>query len=568
MDGDGERALVDEVGIDGSRALVVPRDAGGARPLLPASSPYHRVVAAFPRDPRVLIEILATDGLAARLAVVDARGGVARWLAPGLAERFLGWNADGSAFRTASTAASGDLLLETATSGLVRREIQAAPTPYRIAACDPEGRRLVLSRALDDESDEIVVLDRTIGDGRLLLPTAGDGRFRFLAWGRERGSAFFSADDGADLPRLELVDLERGGRRPFGRLACPPLAVRPQADGSWAVVIDCGGRHELVRLDPAGDLLPAGETPQGTRALDALVTAPAGRGWLLTGGPTWPRDLAALGGDGELRPKTYGLGARLAPRSVPAARPLSVRSGAVALPARLWPAPQRTTLGVIWLSARAPRFDEFDARFAALAAAGASTLQVVGRGADGFGRTFRRAADGDPAAAALADADAALAALRRELGSAFPVTILGDGPWWGATALVLAARGTPGDVLFAALDPDPDPFAALDGAAELSEPVRQRLISRWGDPADARVAALRESWRFRAASLRAPTVIWLTPAARADPRFTAPAGAPTAPESAVEIRVASGERSERLPAREVVRWLIERALATAAAAPR
>jgi hypothetical protein len=227
-------------------------------------------------------------------------------------------------------------------------------------------------------------------------------------------------------------------------------------------------------------------------------------------GPTWPAELVAVDRHGLSRPLTYGLAPRLAPAAIATPEPFGVRAGGVELPCELWhdaAGKYAGRAGVAWLEddSRPPRYGELEPLFAALAARGVAVLRCHGRGTDGFGRRLRLAADGDRTGAALADCDAALAALRGRLPRAAPIALAGEGAWRGAAALAFAGRAPAGIARVLALFPAADPLAPLDALAAAGEPARSRGVAAWGDPESAGLLRARAAWAAALESARTPT---------------------------------------------------------------
>jgi hypothetical protein len=399
-------------------------------------------------------------------------------------------------------------LLATGLAPLGRRTVFTAPPGFEIVAVAPDAARAILRRSLTPEADEVVLHDWKLRDSRLLLPTASDGRFTALRF-VERGSALLLlADDGRDTPRLERFDLSSGRRTAWRAPPCPPSRLHAHADGTVTVEMTCEGRRQALRLDAAGAALPPPALPSGVRVVDTRPADSEGALALVTAGERWPAEVAFLDSRGDFRPLTYGLAPRLRSLALPAPRPQRVTSAGETLPAELWPVPGGVARAVaIWFEDHdsEPRFGELRPLPAALAAQGIAVLVVRGRGSEGASRRLRRAADGDPAGAALVDLRAAAAATAGLALPGAPRLLVGAGRWWGAAALVLAATADPRYAAVAALYPAPDPLAEAFDAASAEEPLRGFLLTRWGDPAVAGAAEQRATWSTAAERVRIPS---------------------------------------------------------------
>jgi hypothetical protein len=173
----------------------------------------------------------------------------------------------------------------------------------------------------------------------------------------------------------------------------------------------------------------------------------------------------------------------------------------------------------VWVEGDAapPRWDEFHAFFQFLAGRGIAVARLRLRGAEGFGRSFRHAADGRPLAAALEDLAGAREALARRGVDPSRIALVGEGGWPGAVAAMLA-RGAPAAAprfhAVLSLGADPDPLALVDALPTLAEPAKSWWTTRLGWPGDDALAA-REATRTANLAITLPLVPYL--AAPGDP---------------------------------------------------
>jgi hypothetical protein len=329
------------------------------------------------------------------------------------------------------------------------------------------------------------------------------------------------ADDGGDRLRFERLALETGKRTVLAPqdtpgvapgiapgIECSAAGMAPLGGGQLRLDRRCAGVRRAERAELSGRALPLPEPPAGTRTVAFAPLSGVGGGTfaLAAAGGRWPADLWLARRPSGLTPLTYALAPGLQPAALAEPESLSIRSAGALLPAELWPSWGAPRGGVLWLddSAAPAAWGELEPTLAALQSRGFAVLRYRGRGADGFGRRLRRAADGDPAGAALADLGQAAAALERGLAGR-RIALVGAGSWEGAVALAAAAHGE-GDrfAAVAALFPAADPLAALDLVAGAPEPKKSWLARRWGDD-----AAVRARWRFPVEAARRPTLVLL-----------------------------------------------------------
>jgi hypothetical protein len=405
--------------------------------------------------------------------------------------------------------------------------VDRVAAPFEIAAVAPDGAHAALRRAVHDEADEVVLLERASRDMRLLLPDHDEGRFRPLAFLGDGKLLLLLADDGGDGFRFEKMSLASGRRSELEPLeaGCSARALAPLPGGVLRLDRLCGGARSTTRAELSGRPLDLPPSPRGTRtvAFAPIPRTPSGAAELALAeaGGRWPADLWLASPSAGVEPLTYGLAPGLLPETLGEPEPLAVASAGATLPAELWPNAGAARGGVVWLESdgTSPVWRELEPTFAALASRGFAVLRYRGRGADGFGRALRRAADGDVAGAALDDLARVSEALAGRLGASVPLGLVGAGDWAGSVTLAAAANAAPraagsasssaGFAAVVALFPTLDPLGVLDTIATATEPRKSRLLTRWGDPAARVRVEQRASWRFPVAAARRPTLVLL-----------------------------------------------------------
>jgi len=477
-----------------------------------------RIAAAFRSGGRCLLDCAPfPSGRQSDLLIVEADGRRHRLAATGgTSLRYLAADATGETVWLAAQPAAGAAEVVVAEAPAWRlRTVLAAPPGYQIVAFAPQTRSAVLRRELTPEADEVLLFDGESGDRHLLLPSAGDGRFRQIAWIDEGRELQLLADDGGDASRLERFDPASGARQPFGPpLPCPPVRLEIWPAGETTVTMSCDGRTTAVLLDAEGRPRTLPPLAAGLRALDIVPRAGAVELALATAGERWPREIGWLDAREDFRPLSYSLDPRLAPDRLPVGAPFRLASGGTELPAELWSPTARAPRAVaVWFEDddQPAAFGEHWPFGAALAAHGVAVLRLRGRGAESPSRRFRLAADGAPEEAALADIAAAAAAARRLTSDVrSPLFLVAEGAWRGAAALAYGTRDDGGFDALVALGPAADPLAAALEPATPDAPLGEYLLARWGSDAvrrlDARVLA---NWRFPVDRVRRPATVVL-----------------------------------------------------------
>ncbi len=428
--------------------------------------------------------------------------------------RFLGWSPDAAGFFLVrpgerTQAGAREELALISTRGAPAQTLYVADTGFRIAAVAPRGDRIALVRELDPDSTEVLLHDRTRGETRLLLPVDRDARFLPQGFAPDGARLLLFDDEGKDTLQLELLTLETGERQLRPRPGCEARDLELAPDGAiYALQWSCAGRLEAGLFETlTGAELGALPLPLGTRLARALPGSGPGGVLYEVASARYPRDLVyaeRADPDARARPLTFGLAPEIAAEDLVEPEPVVLRSsqsaGAPEIPGELWwPLSLRSPpAALVWIDddPRPPVWGEFQALIQFLANRGIAVLRLRLRGAEGFGRRFRHAADGRLVDAGLEDLDAARQALERRGADLQRLAVLGDGPWGGAiAALALAERQ--GRYLFAAgLGASPDPLQRLDLLPGLAEPGKSWWLARLGDPAAA--AAVRDRARVRA----------------------------------------------------------------------
>ena len=335
-----------ELDVESARGVRL-RPGSPAEPLIPAASGDSLPLALLPGG-EVLVAAAAADR-PPRLALLE--GGRLRELGePG--ERLLGIAPGGRGVWSARTGAAGDDWIETSLPRLGRHVVLAAPAGFALAAVSPSGRRAAARRELHDEADEVVLVDRTSGERRLLLPTGHDGRFVPLLFDADERRLLLTADDESDLPRLEWLELATGAREVALETPCAALGARLHGERLLAELA-CSGRRELALVAPDGDRLAADWAARLTAGLRAVAALPDAGDvwWLAVAGPAAARDLLRLPAHGPPEPASWGLAARLDPVALPHPRAASGEPERGAPPYELWPAHGTPVGGLVWLEA-------------------------------------------------------------------------------------------------------------------------------------------------------------------------------------------------------------------------
>lgn len=452
--------------------------------------------------------------------------------------------------------------------------LYVAPAGFRIAAVAPRGDRIALVRELDPDTTEVLLHDRARGETRLLLPVDRDARFLPRKFSADGALLFLFSDEGDDTLQLEILNPESGERTRRRRPGCEISQFDVPAGGAiHALQWSCDGRMEGALFEAAtGAEVGPLPLPRETR-LARAIPGEASEGVLYeVASARFPRDLIfaeSLDPDAVAQPLTFGLAPTIAAGDlvdpVPVAIPLG---GAATLPAELW-WPRRTSSAppaLLWIEddTRTPAWMEFHPFLQFLANRGVAVLRLRLRGARGFGRAFRHAADGRLVEAGLEDLDAARSELVRRGADTLRIAVLGEGSWPGAVAATALVERAGRFTAAVDLGGDPDPLRQHELIATLLEPARTWWLTRLGDPTAEAVRRDRERMRLPT-GVPAAQLLLIGAAAAAPPpaprRAATPATAAVSPgaegpsDAAVALRAGAvpGVGFDDLPAAEIAR---------------
>jgi hypothetical protein len=422
----------------------------------------------------------------------------------------LGWSSDGADFFFVRNVGASlqEELVQVSTHGSLPQILHVARTGMRIAAVSARGDRVALVRELDPDTTEVFLHDRPRAETRLLLPLDQDARFLPQAFSPDGGHLMLFSDDGDDTMQLEILDLDSGERQHRPRPGCDASQLDLAPDGViYALQWSCAGAVETGLFETlSGAELGPLPLPKGTRIARALPTAKSGGVLYEIASGHFPRDLMFAEGvnpNAAARPLTLGLAPAIAAEDLVEPTQIEIRRGQESgLPAELWwpRQAQPHPPALLWLEDdnRPPAWREFHPLFQFLANRGVAVLRLRLRGAQGFGRRFRHAADGRLVSAALEDLDAAWTELAHRGVDARQIALLGEGPWAGALAAVAIIERAGRFVAAVDLGGDPDPLGQLDLVPALAEPARTWWTARLGDPAAESVRRDRQRMRFPA----------------------------------------------------------------------
>jgi hypothetical protein len=496
-------------------------------------------IAGFPADPRWLVAWRPASGAAESLFVRETTGAWRELAAsPTGSLRWLGFASHGERFRIAvdeRRPGSPDVL-EVAAAGYARSELWRNDFGFSPVAVAPGGESIAVLHAIHPEADELLVARRATGEMRLLLPDAGDARFRPQGFSADGGEILYLTAGADGRSALEAIALADGKRR---RVAADPRCdiaawapgVDPRAD---ALVLDCGGRREAFSFDRESGRRQPLPAPSGSRALDFVPRAATTPAIWSTGGPRFPADWWTVGeSPDEARPLTWSLAPRIDPAALVDSEPVVLASGGLELPGELWsprgPRPAAGRPGVVWVDDDRESVDWFlfEPLAQALAQRGVAVLRLRPRGFGGFGAALLHAADGRRGEVELSDVVTARGALLARAGvDPRRVAILGIGAGGWVAALAAAQPG--GDfVAAAAIGTALDSRPRLDATTPAPGPARDWWIARWGDPLD---EVARRRWArldLAALATSCPTLLAAaTDAAEEDLVFPPPPSTP------------------------------------------
>ena len=255
---DGASVLIssDKTGVFNVYALPL---AGGEPVALTASTTSAaRAVSYFPSDARVLF---TQDGGGDELdhVFVRAEDGAVTDLTPGdkLKADFLGWSKDGKTFYLTSNGRNEeafDVIAYDATT-YAPRVVFENPGGLTPAALSPDGRWLVLDKALTSANNDLYLLDLTAGgEPRLLTPHEGDVAYIAYDFTPDSRAVLIGTDEGGEFTQAWRHDLATGGKTPLIQADWDTMFVFHSPSGRYRVsALNADAKTELTLLDTSTD---------------------------------------------------------------------------------------------------------------------------------------------------------------------------------------------------------------------------------------------------------------------------------------------------------------------------
>lgn len=251
---DGTSVLIssDKTGVFNTYALPV---AGGDPVALTTSTTSAAsAVSYFPSDARILF---TQDGGGDELShlFVRALDGTVTDLTPGEKEKadFFGWSKDGKTFYVASNGrdpAAFDLIAYDATT-YAHRVVFENSGEFNPAALSPDGRYLVLDKALSSANNDLYLVDLTAGgEPKLLTPHEGNVAYAAYDFTPDSKAVLIGTDEQGEFTQAIRHDLETGQNTPLIQADWDVSFVFYSPSGRYRVSgLNADAKTQLTLLD-------------------------------------------------------------------------------------------------------------------------------------------------------------------------------------------------------------------------------------------------------------------------------------------------------------------------------
>ncbi|RZJ93561.1 MAG: S9 family peptidase, partial [Brevundimonas sp.] len=266
---DGRSILIssDATGVFNTYAQPV---AGGAPvPLTTSTTSSASAVSFFPHDGRVLF---SQDGGGDELTHIFARAedGAITDVTPGenLKAEFVGWNRDGKTFYVITNGrdpAAFDLIAVDAAT-YEHRTVFENTGGFQPAALSPDGRWLVLDKALTSANNDLYIADLTQpGEPRLLTRHTGDVAYTAYDFTPDSKALLIGTDEHGEFTQAYRHDLETGAVTPVIQADWDVQYVFYSPSGRYRVsALNADAKTELTLLDTTTNAaVPMTGLPEG-----------------------------------------------------------------------------------------------------------------------------------------------------------------------------------------------------------------------------------------------------------------------------------------------------------------
>ncbi|RZJ86645.1 MAG: S9 family peptidase, partial [Brevundimonas sp.] len=266
---DGRSVLITSDATGVLNTYAMPVAGGTATPLTTSTTSAARSVSYFPNDGRILF---SQDGGGDELdhIFVRAEDGTVTDATPGenLKAEFMGWAKDGQTFYVMSNGrdpAAFDIVAVDATS-YERRIVFQNSGAYQPAALSPDGRWLVLDKALTSANNDLYLADLSNpGEPRLLTQHTGDIAYVAYDFTPDGKAVLIGTDEHGEFTQAYRHDLETGAVTPVIQADWDVMFVTYSPSGRYRVsALNADAKTELTLLDTTtNQAVPLNGLPDG-----------------------------------------------------------------------------------------------------------------------------------------------------------------------------------------------------------------------------------------------------------------------------------------------------------------
>ena len=251
---DGKSVLIrsDKTGVFNAYALPVA--GGDPIPLTTSTTSAVNPVSYFPSDARILF---TQDGGGDELSHLFVRtpDGAVTDLTPGdkVKADFLSWSQDGKTFFVTSNARDAsafDVIAYDATT-YAHRTVFENTGGFSPAALSPDGRWLVLDKALTSANNDLYLVDLTApGEPKLLTPHEGDVAYTAFDFTPDSKAVLIGTDQNGEFQQAIRHDLASGANTPLIQANWDVSFVFYSPSGRYRVSgLNADAKTELTLLD-------------------------------------------------------------------------------------------------------------------------------------------------------------------------------------------------------------------------------------------------------------------------------------------------------------------------------
>lgn len=296
---DERRVLVASDRTGTFNAFAIPVEGGEPEQLTNVVDGSVFPISWFPHDDRFLYEGDEGGNERSVLRVRELNGSSTELTpAEDVRAEFLGWSADGSAFRVATDERARPVmdLYQYSSDDYDRTMIFRNDGEYLLEGISEDGRWMALQRTNSNTDTDLYLHDLQSGETILMSPDVEAVRHRFMDFSPDGDIAYYGTDEFGEFQEVWRYEISTAVRSPVERAEWDVRRIRISPAGTYRVAQIMEDAFPALRVTHVGtgDRLPLPELPVGEVGGDIVFSPSETKLLLMALGPRSPGDLYLL----------------------------------------------------------------------------------------------------------------------------------------------------------------------------------------------------------------------------------------------------------------------------------